>query len=132
MNIGQAATQSGVNAKLIRHYESTGIVPKAARTESGYRVYSISDIHILRFVKRARGLGFSMKEIKTLIGLWRNHSRASARVKALALGHVAELEQKISEMQHMVNTLQKLANHCHGDDRPDCPILEDLADSQRL
>lgn len=127
MNIGQAAAKSGVNAKLIRHYESIGIVPKAARTESGYRVYSSADVHILRFVKRARSLGFSMKEIKALVGLWRNRSRASAKVKALAMDHVSELERKIAAMKQMASTLRHLADHCHGDDRPDCPILEDLA-----
>ncbi len=127
MNIGEAATQSGVNAKLIRHYESIGIIPKAARTGSGYRVYSSSEVHILRFVKRARGLGFSMKEIKKLVSLWRNRSRASANVKALALGHVEEMERKIAEMEAMARTLRHLAEHCQGDDRPECPILEDLA-----
>ncbi len=128
MNIGQAAKNSGVNAKLIRHYESIGIIPKASRSDSGYRIYSEADVHILSFVKRARGLGFSMKEIKKLVGLWRNRSRASSEVKAMALAHVHTLEIKISELEEMAKTLRYLARNCHGDTRPDCPILENLAD----
>lgn len=127
MNIGAAAKMSGVNAKLIRHYESIGIIPKASRTESGYRTYSEVDVHILTFVKRARGLGFSMKEIKKLVGLWRNKSRASSDVKALANSHVAEMEQKIHDLQEMVKTLKHLAKNCHGDSRPHCPIIDNLA-----
>lgn len=127
MNIGEAAKASGVNAKLIRHYESIGIVPKATRSDSGYRVYSEADVNVLAFVKRARGLGFSMKEIKKLVGLWRNRSRASSDVKALALQHVGEMEQKIEELQAMVKTLRHLARNCHGDARPDCPIIDGLA-----
>lgn len=127
MNIGEAAKVSGVNAKLIRHYESIGIVPKASRTDSGYRVYSESDVHSLRFVKRARKLGFSMKEIKKLVGLWRNRSRVSADVKALASEHVKEMEQKVDELQAMIKTLKHLARNCHGDHRPDCPIIDGLA-----
>jgi MerR family gold-responsive transcriptional activator of gol and ges genes len=127
MNIGQAAAASGVNAKLIRHYEAIGIIPKPARSDSGYRIYSETDVNILTFVKRARGLGFSMKEIKKLVGLWRNKSRASAEVKALALEHVKELEQKITELEAITKTLRHLAKSCHGDHRPDCPILEKLA-----
>ena len=127
MNIGEVAEASGVNAKLIRHYESLGIIPKASRSESGYRVYSDSDVHILTFVKRARGLGFSMKEIKKLVGLWRNKSRASSEVKALALAHLKELESKIAELQAMAKTLRHLAKCCHGDNRPECPILEELS-----
>lgn len=127
MNIGEAAKISGVNAKLIRHYESIGIVPKASRTESGYRVYSDSDVHTLTFVRRARGLGFSMKEIKKLVGLWRNRSRASADVKALAQTHIEELEEKITELEAMRDTLKHLARNCHGDNRPNCPIVEELA-----
>lgn len=130
MNIGQAAKLSGVNAKLIRHYESIGIIPKASRSESGYRTYSETDVHILSFVKRSRNLGFSMKEIKKLVSLWRNKSRASAEVKALATKHVNEMEQKIQELQAMVKTLKHLAKNCHGDHRPDCPILNDLAARQ--
>lgn len=127
MNIGEAAKNSGVNAKLIRHYESIGIIPKAQRSESGYRVYTENDVHVLTFVKRARGLGFSMKEIKKLVGLWRNRSRASSDVKALALAHVKEMEEKISELQAMAQTLKHLAKNCHGDHRPDCPIIENLS-----
>lgn len=127
MNIGEAAKASGVNAKLIRHYESIGLIPKASRTDSGYRTYSETDVNVLAFVRRARGLGFSMKEIKKLVGLWRNKSRASADVKALALSHVEEMETKIAELEAMVKSLKHLAKCCHGDQRPDCPILEGLA-----
>lgn len=127
MNIGAAAKASGVNAKLIRHYESIGILPKARRSDSGYRMYYDSDIYTLTFVKRARSLGFSMKGIKKLVSLWRNRSRASADVKALALEHVNEIEQKIEELQAMVKTLRHLARNCHGDQRPDCPIIDSLA-----
>lgn len=127
MNIGEAARISGVNAKLIRHYESIGIIPKAQRTDAGYRLYTEADVHILVFVKRARGLGFSMKEIKKLVGLWRNKSRASSEVKALAQTHIKDLENKIKELQEMADTLRHLSRNCHGDNRPDCPILENLA-----
>ncbi|MBX2988646.1 MAG: Cu(I)-responsive transcriptional regulator [Bdellovibrionaceae bacterium] len=127
MNIGEAAARSGVNAKLIRHYESIGVIPKAARSGGGYRTYTDNDVHTLAFVKRARGLGFSMKEIKKLVSLWRNKSRASADVKALALRHVQELEKKIAELDAMAKTLRHLARACHGDGRPDCPILEGLS-----
>ena len=127
MNIGEAAKISGVSAKLIRHYEEIGIVPKPARSESGYRKYSEADIHTLSFVRKARSLGFSMKEIKKLVGLWRNKSRASSEVKAMALQHIKEMETKISELQDMVATLKHLSKNCHGDGRPDCPILNDLA-----
>jgi MerR family gold-responsive transcriptional activator of gol and ges genes len=126
MNIGELAKNSGVNAKMIRHYESIGVIPKPARTGSGYRRYSDNDVHILRFVKRARGLGFTMPEIKKLVGLWRNKQRASKEVKALALLHLKDLEQKIQELQEMADTLRDLAHACHGDSRPDCPILEGL------
>lgn len=127
MNISQAAKQSGINSKLIRHYESIGVIPKALRSESGYRVYSDNDIHILTFVNRARNLGFSMKEIKKLVGLWRNKSRESADVKALANEHIKQLEIKIVELQEMTKTLKTLSKSCHGDHRPDCPILDNLA-----
>lgn len=126
MNIGEASKISGVNAKLIRHYESIGIIPKASRSESGYRTYSETDVHILSFVKRSRTLGFSMKEIKKLVSLWRNKSRSSSDVKNLALNHIQEMEQKISELQEMVKTLKHLAKNCHGDSRADCPILIEL------
>lgn len=127
MNIGEAAKASGVNSKLIRHYESIGIIPKARRTEAGYRVYLKADVHILSFVRRARSLGFSMKEIKKLVSLWRNRARASSEVKALAQGHLKDLEMKIKELESMRDTLLHLARNCHGDSRPECPILEDLA-----
>ncbi|UOF01268.1 Cu(I)-responsive transcriptional regulator [Bdellovibrio reynosensis] len=127
MSIGDAAKISGVSDKLIRHYESIGIIPKAQRSESGYRIYSENDVHILSFVKRSRTLGFSMKEIKKLVSLWRNKNRASGEVKALATKHIEEMEQKIKELEEMVKTLKHLARHCHGDGRPDCPILDDLA-----
>lgn len=127
MNIGEAAKISGVNAKLIRHYESINIIPKASRSGSGYRTYTENDVHILSFVKRARMMGFSMKEIKKLVSLWRNKSRASAEVKAMATKHVELMEQKILELQDMVKTIKHLAKNCHGDGRPDCPILNNLA-----
>lgn len=126
MNIGGAAKISGVNAKLIRHYESIGIIPKASRSEGGYRTYSENDVHVLTFVKRARDLGFSMKEIKKLVGLWRNKTRASGEVKNLATKHIEDMEKKIAELQEMVQTLKHLAKTCHGDHRPDCPILNNL------
>jgi MerR family gold-responsive transcriptional activator of gol and ges genes len=128
MNIGDAARNSGVSAKMIRHYEEIGLIPKAPRTYSGYRTYTHSDVHTLRFVRQARSLGFSIKQIEQLLGLWRNQRRPSSKVKALALAHVEELDQRIAELQAMKRTLQALASHCHGDDRPECPILEGLAD----
>jgi Cu(I)-responsive transcriptional regulator len=127
VNIGQAAQASGVSAKMIRHYEAIGLIPRATRTEAGYRTYADTDVHTLRFVKRARELGFAMKEIQQLLGLWRNRARRSGEVKTLATRHIADLERRIAEMQAMVDTLRDLAKHCHGDRRPDCPILEDLA-----
>lgn len=125
-SIGQAAAISGITAKMIRHYEQLGLIPKAARTLGDYRVYSSSDLHTLRFIRRARNLGFSIDEIAALLGLWHNRRRASAEVKRLALKHVADLDRKIDELQSMRASLAKLASHCHGDDRPDCPILDDL------
>ena len=127
VNIGDAAKASGVSAKMVRHYEDIGLIPKASRTESGYRVYSESDVHMLRFIRRARNLGFSVKRIEDLLGLWRNRRRESGKVKALALEHMAELDARIREMTEMRRTLEHLAGKCHGDDRPDCPILEDLS-----
>ena len=126
-NIGQASEASGVSAKMIRHYEENGFIPKAGRTVAGYRIYKDADVHMLRFIRRARDLGFSLAEIKTLLGLWQNRRRASADVKKMATKHVADLDRKIAEMQAMRRTLVNLAQNCHGDDRPDCPILEDLA-----
>ncbi len=130
MNIGEAAKKSGVNSKLIRHYESIGLIPKASRTDSGYRKYSQNDVHILSFVRRARSLGFSMAEIKKLVSLWRNRSRDSGDVKALTLAHIKNLEEKIKDLQAIRGTLLVLAKSCHGDGRPSCPILEDLSGVQ--
>ena len=127
MNIGQAAKTTRISTKMIRHYESIGLIGKAARTEAGYRVYGAADIHILSFIRRARDLGFSIDRISTLIRLWQDRDRTSAEVKAVALDHVRELRAKIGEMEAMARTLEHLAHHCHGDDRPDCPILDDLA-----
>lgn len=128
MNIGQAANASGVTAKMIRYYESIGLIGAPIRTEAGYRVYSGGEIHTLRFIKRARTLGFSIEEARELLALWHDKSRASAAVKSLAMKHVRNLETKIAELQAMSGTLRHLAQTCHGDDRPDCPILADLAD----
>ncbi len=127
MNIGQAASASGVSAKMIRYYEDIGLVPKPARTDSNYRVYGEDEVHILRFVKRARTLGFSIEETGTLLGLWRDKSRASAEVRDIAQAHIAELETRIAELEGMRRTLQHLVHCCSGDNRPDCPILDDLA-----
>ena len=127
MNIGAAAKHSGVSAKMIRHYEGIGLISKAARTYSGYRTYAASDVHTLRFIRQARNLGFSIKQIEQLLGLWRNQRRPSSKVKALAQEHMAELDARIAEMQAMKRTLQELAAHCHGDERPECPILDGLA-----
>ena len=125
-NIGEAAELTGVSAKMIRHYEGIGLIPAASRTFANYRLYNDSDIHRLRFIKRSRNLGFSMKQIEALLGLWNNPGRASAQVKKLAKAHADELAQKVRELQAMQRTLENLAKHCHGDDRPDCPILDDL------
>ena len=127
MNIGEAAKASGVSAKMIRHYEESGFIPKAHRSVSGYRLYRDEDVHVLRFVRRARDLGFSLTEIKALLGLWGNRRRASADVKKLASKHIAELDAKIAESQAMRRTLMDLVENCHGDQRPECPILDDLA-----
>jgi Cu(I)-responsive transcriptional regulator len=126
MNIGDAAQASGVSAKMIRHYEEIGLVPKVARTDAGYRIYSERDVHLLRFIRQARVLGFSMKQIADLMGLWLDQSRPSRKVKQLANEHIAELDAKIHELQAMKSTLQHLAHDCHGDNRPDCPILDAL------
>ena len=127
MNIGQAAAASGVSAKMIRYYESIGLMPKIVRTESGYRVYSEHDVHTLRFIRRARDLGFSVEQIADLVSLWQDRERASKDVKTIALEHVSVLERKIRELQEMASTLKHLARTCHGDGRPQCPILEELA-----
>ena len=125
-NIGEAADVSGVTAKMIRHYESIGLIPAAARTAAGYRLYSDQDVHRLRFIRRARSLGFPIRQIEVLLALWSDRSRASAEVKALAQRHVEDLGARIAEMQAMQRTLEDLARRCHGDQRPDCPILDDL------
>ena len=127
VTIGEAAQHSGVSAKMVRHYEALGLLGKVARTESGYRLYSPADVHTLRFIKRCRDLGFSMAEIAELVGLWQNRRRASSSVKRIAQKHVDELTQRIEAMQSMQRTLATLLACCHGDDRPDCPILDDLA-----
>ena len=127
MNIGEAAGATGVSAKMIRYYESIGLIRAPLRTDSNYRVYGEDEVHVLRFIKRARTLGFSVEETSTLLGLWQDKSRASAEVKEIATGHVAALETKIAELQGMVKTLKHLAHCCSGDERPDCPILDDLA-----
>lgn len=126
MNIGQAAKSSGVSAKMIRYYEQSGLIPPADRTASGYRDYSGSDVHMLRFIRRARDLGFSVAEIEELLGLWRDKSRRSSEVKRIARDHIAALEEKIRNLQDMAGTLKELVRCCHGDHRPDCPILERL------
>ena len=126
MNISQAAAASGVSAKMIRHYEAIGLVPKPRRSGANYRVYSDADVHTLRFVRAARALGFSMPEIGELLDLWRDRRRPSRKVKALVTAHMRELEVRIAELQAMKTSLEHLAQHCHGDERPDCPILERL------
>ncbi len=127
MNIGQAALASGVSAKMIRHYESIGLIPPASRTEAGYRLYGARDIHTLNFVRHARDLGFSLAQVGELVGLWQDRARPSRQVKALAEAHIHALEKKAQELLAMKATLEKLVHCCHGDDRPDCPILETLA-----
>jgi len=127
MVIGEAAKASGVSAKMVRYYESIGLVPTAARTEGGYRTYGPTEIETLRFIRRARDLGLSMERIKLLVGLWHDRGRPSREVKRIALEHVAELRTKIDELTSMCATLEGLASTCHGDNRPDCPILVDLA-----
>ena len=127
MNIGEAASESGVPAKTIRYYESIGLIPPAVRAENGYRNYSPFDIETLKFIQHARRRGFSVKDVGGLLELWRDKSRTSADVKALALKHISDVEKRIAELQSIRNTLIDLTDGCHGDDRPDCPILEDLA-----
>lgn len=125
--IGDAARLAGVSARMVRHYESLGLLPEVARTDSGYRQYGPADVHTLRFIRRARDLGFSMEEISLLLGLWRDQARSSAQVKQIAQQHIAELGERIAAMQAMQRSLQSLVSCCRGDDRPDCPILDDLA-----
>jgi len=126
MNIGEAAEHSGVSAKMIRYYEQSGLIPPAQRSESGYRTYRQDDIHRLRFIRRARDLGFSVAEIRDLLSLWDDRSRQSADVKRLAQAHIDELEARIGQLRQMADTLQTLINCCAGDERPDCPILANL------
>ena len=126
LNIGHAASRSGVSAKMVRHYESLGLLPRIVRTDAGYRQYTDNEVHTLRFIRRSRDLGFSMVEIADLLKLWHNRRRASADVKRIALSHVADLERRMQEMAAMKRTLEKLARACHGDHRPDCPILDEL------
>ena len=126
-NIGEAARASGVSAKMIRHYESIGLIGAARRTDAGYRVYTGQDVRVLQFVHRGRALGFSLDQIRDLLALWRDKDRASADVRALARTHIDELNRKIAEMEAMRRTLESLAASCHGDARSDCPILDDLA-----
>ncbi len=129
MNIGEVATQAGVPAKTIRYYESVGLIPAAARRDNGYRSYSQTDLHTLRFIHRARELGFSVAEVE--VALWPNKRRRSAAVKAIALGKIAEIERKVAALEAMKRTIRHLTVHCHGDARPDCPILDDLAGGDR-
>ena len=127
MNIGRVADQSGVTAKTIRYYESIGLIEAPDRAANGYRQYDRRDVETLRFVQRARELGFSLADVGDLLALWRDKSRASADVKSMALRHVAEMEKRIADLDSLRRTLVDLTDRCHGDDRPDCPILEDLA-----
>jgi Cu(I)-responsive transcriptional regulator len=127
MNIGEAARQSGVSAKMVRHYESLGLLPQVQRSDSGYRQYSDAEVHTLRFIKRSRELGFSMPEIAELVSLWQNRRRASENVRRIAQKHADDLAQRIAAMQAMQKTLGHLIHCCQGNDRPDCPILDDLA-----
>lgn len=127
MNIGQAAKASGISAKMIRHYESVGLFPQALRTEAGYRQYGDKDLATLRFIRHARDLGFSIEQIRALLGLWQDRRRPSRQVRALAQAHIEELDAKLKDLQAMKATLEHLVHCCHGDDRPDCPIIDSLA-----
>ena len=126
-NVGEAGRMSNVSAKMVRHYETLGLLPAVLRTESGYRQYTDKEVHTLRFIRRARDLGFGMAEIGELVALWQNRRRPSSSVKRIASGHVAALDAKMAEMAAMRKTLQHLVHCCHGDDRPECPILDELA-----
>jgi len=127
MNIGEAAAASGVSAKMIRHYESIELLPPASRTDAGYRQYSDKSIQMLRFIRHSRDLGFSLEQIGELLDLWQNRKRSSRQVKALAQAHIAELDEKLKELQEMRDALEYLVHSCNGDERPDCPIIESLA-----
>lgn len=127
LKIGAAAAAAGLSTKMVRHYEAIGLLPRATRTTySNYRLYGANDVHTMRFIRRARSLGFSMAQIKELLGLWRNRARSSAAVKRVAARHVDELRRKIAELESMATTLEHLVRHCHGDHRPECPILDEL------
>ncbi|PPC80883.1 MAG: Cu(I)-responsive transcriptional regulator [Methylotenera sp.] len=126
-NIGEAASASGISAKMIRHYEKVELLPAASRTISGYRTYNPRDVHMLRFIKHSRDLGFSIKQIAALLSLWRDKNRSSREVKSLAIKHIEVLDQKIKELNAMKSELSHLVKCCHGDERPDCPILDELA-----
>ena len=132
MNIGEAAKASGVSAKMIRYYESTGLIAEAGRSEAGYRTYGDADVHTLRFIRRARDMGFSVEGIAGLLSLWRDRSRHSSEVKKLALDQVETLNRRIAELEAMRDTLSRLASCCHGDDRPDCPILHDMESGEPI
>lgn len=128
LNIGQASAASGVSSKMIRHYEELGLLPAAKRTDAGYRQYDDAAVQALKFVRHSRDLGFSTDQIRALLGLWHDRARPSREVRALAQAHLDELDQKIREIQAMKSTLESLVHCCHGDDRPECPIIESLAD----
>ena len=130
MNIGEAARASGVSAKIIRHYEQVGLVPGVSRTDAGYRQYADKDLETLRFIRRSRDLGFSIEQIRALLGLWQDRRRPSREVKALAEDHIRELGEKLRELHAMKATLAHLVHCCHGDDRPDCPIIEGFAEGK--
>ncbi len=126
MNIGAAAQASGVSAKMIRHYESIGLFAQPVRSDSGYRIYGEREVHLLRFIRHSRDLGFSLAQIRALLGLWQDRDRPSREVRALAQEHLAEVDIKLAELQAVKETLQQLVQSCHGDERPDCPILDTL------
>jgi Cu(I)-responsive transcriptional regulator len=130
MNIGEAAHRAGLSTKMVRHYESLGLLAKVARSEAGYRLYGMAEVHTLRFIRRGRELGFSMAEIGELLKLWQDRGRASADVKRIAQTHMVDLDRRIAEMTGMKRTLEALVHCCHGNDRPDCPILDELADAE--
>lgn len=132
MNIGTVAEKSGVPPKTIRYYESIGLIPSADRRPNGYRSYDEIDMHTLHFIKRARGLGFSVDEVRDLLDLWRDRRRSSASVKALASEHLGALDRKIEELRSMRKSLATLIEKCRGDERPDCPILDDLAEGEKV
>jgi len=127
MNIGEAARRAGINAKRVRHYETIGLLPKAARSNANYRSYSETDVHTLRFIRQARDLGFAIEDIRALLGLWRNRRRPSREVRKLVERHASELRTRIVDLEAILGSLEHLAHHCHGDERPDCPILDNLS-----